>query len=110
MIVPTGTPAEVCAASARWRERQPLAANIRRTYRVQVAQFCVHLATSPSGAGDPLREQHAATDAARDYRPPRDPGTAEAGAAGGASTGFPLRRGDDAAQNGAGEGGTDGTH
>ncbi len=91
MTAPTGTPAEHCAASARWRERQPLAANTRRTYRAQVAPFCGHLATSPSGAGDPLREQHAATDAVRDDRPPRDPGTAEAGAAGGASTGFPFR-------------------
>ncbi len=26
----------------------------RRTYRVQVAPFCAHLATAPSGAGDPL--------------------------------------------------------
>jgi len=51
MTAPTGTPAELCVAYTRWLERQPLAANTRRTYRVQVAQFCAHLATSPSGAG-----------------------------------------------------------
>lgn len=68
MTAPTETPTEIFAAYTRWLERQPLAANTRRTYRVQVAQFCVHLATSPSGAGDPLREQHAATYAVRDYR------------------------------------------
>jgi hypothetical protein len=68
MTAPTGTPAEVFAAYTQWLERQPLAANTRRTYRVQAAQFCAHLATSLSGAGDPLREQHAATYAMRDYR------------------------------------------
>jgi len=62
------TPAEACAAFAGWLERQPLAANTRRTYRVQVAQFCTYLATSPHDAGDPLHEQHAATYAVRDYR------------------------------------------
>ncbi len=68
MTAQTGTPAAASAAYARWLERQPLAANTRRTYRVQVAQFCTYLATSPHDAGDPLREQHAATYAARDYR------------------------------------------
>ncbi|MDQ2785480.1 MAG: hypothetical protein M3Y58_10835 [Chloroflexota bacterium] len=91
MSTPTGTPAEIFAAYTRWLERQPLAANTRRTYRVQVAPCCVHLATVSSDAGDPLREQHAATDAVRDDRPHRDPGTAEAEAAGEASTGFPFR-------------------
>jgi len=68
MATQTGTPAEASAAYARWLERQPLAANTRRTYRVQVAQFCSYLHTSPHDAGDPLREQHAATYAVRDYR------------------------------------------
>jgi site-specific recombinase XerD len=64
----TQTSAEACAAYARWLEKQPLAANTRRTYAVQVAQFCAYLATSPQDAGDPLHEQHAATYAVRDYR------------------------------------------
>ncbi len=34
MTVPTGAPAEIFAAYARWLEQQPLAANTRRTYRV----------------------------------------------------------------------------
>src|SRR5712692_7713748 len=62
------TPAEAGIAYARWLERQPLAANTRRTYRVQVEQFCVYLATSPQDVGDPLREPHAATYVVRDYR------------------------------------------
>jgi site-specific recombinase XerD len=64
----TRTPADVFAAYAQWLETQPLAAHTRRTYRVQVAQFCTYLATSPQDAGDPLREPHAATYAVRDYR------------------------------------------
>ena len=62
------TPAEAGAAYAEWLERQPLAANTRRTYRVQVAQYCTYLAASPQEAGDPLHDHHAATYAVRDYR------------------------------------------
>ncbi len=91
MTAPTGTPAERFATEAWWFERYPLAVNTRRTYRVSVALCCAHLATSPSGAGDPLREQHAAIYAMRDYWQHRDPGTVEARATGGASTGFPFR-------------------
>jgi site-specific recombinase XerD len=68
MTTHPATPAEAGAAYAGWLERQPLAANTRRTYRVQVAQYCIYLAASPHDAGDPLREQHAATYAVRDYR------------------------------------------
>jgi len=35
----TRTPAEASEAYAAWLERQPLAANTRRTYRVRVAQY-----------------------------------------------------------------------
>ncbi len=67
VAVQTSTPVEAFVAYARWLETQPLAANTRRTYRVQVAQFCTYLATSPHDA-DPLRERHAASYAVRDYR------------------------------------------
>ncbi len=70
---------------------ESFAASALRTYRVQVAPFCAHLTTAPQDAGDSLPEQHAATDAVRDDRPFRDPGTAEAGAVDRASTGFPFR-------------------
>jgi len=62
------TPAEASGAYAAWLERQPLAANTRRAYRVRVAQYCAYLATTPVDAGDPLRDIHAASYAARDYR------------------------------------------
>jgi len=68
MIAQPQTPAHALAAYTHWLDRQPLAANTRRTYAVQVAQFCTYLATSPRDTGDPLREQHAATYAVRDYR------------------------------------------
>jgi len=64
----TRTPAEASGAYAAWLERQPLAANTRRTYRVRVAQYCVYLATTPVAAGDPLRDRPAASYAVRDYR------------------------------------------
>jgi len=62
------TPEEAPAAYTRWLESQPLAATTRRTYRVQVAQYCAYLAAAPPATGDPLREQHAASYAVRDYR------------------------------------------
>ncbi len=64
----TRTPAGASGAYAGWLERQPLAANTRRAYRVRVAQYCAYLATTPIDAGDPLRDIHAASYAARDYR------------------------------------------
>ena len=68
MTTETRTPAEASGAYAAWLERQPLAANTRRTYRVRVAQYCVYLATTPVAAGDPLRDRPAASYAVRDYR------------------------------------------
>ena len=68
MNATTRTPTEAAAAYAEWLARQPLAVNTRRTYRGQVAQYCAYLAATPSEAGDPLREQHAASYAVRDYR------------------------------------------
>lgn len=64
----TQTPAAAFAAYGQWLEAQPLAAHTRRTYRVQVGQFCSYLDTSPQDVGDPLSDQHAATYAVRDYR------------------------------------------
>src|SRR5579859_6369903 len=64
----TRTPAEAAAAYTQWLERQPLSANTRRTYRTRAAQYCTYLAGTPTAAGDPLREHHAATYAVRDYR------------------------------------------
>jgi len=64
----TWTPTEASGAYAAWLERQPLATNTRRTYRVRVAQYCAYLATIPIDAGDPLRDRHPASYAARDYR------------------------------------------
>ncbi len=68
MSARTRTPAEAAAAYGEWLERQPLAANTRRTYRVQVEQFCTYLAATTADVGDPLREQHAASYAVRAYR------------------------------------------
>jgi len=64
----TRTPAEASGAYAAWLERQPLADNTRRAYRVRVAQYCAYLAITPVDAGDPLRDIRAASYAARDYR------------------------------------------
>jgi len=68
MMTETRTPVEAAGAYAAWLEHQPLAANTRRTYRVRVVQYCVYLATTPIDAGNPLRDIHAASYAARDYR------------------------------------------
>ena len=68
MTTETRTPAEASEAYAGWITRQPLAANTRRAYRVRVAQYCAYLATTPVDGGDPLRDIHAASYAARDYR------------------------------------------
>ena len=68
MMTETRTPAEASRAYAAWLERQPLAANTRRAYRVRVAQYCAYLAATPVDAGDPLRDIHAVSYAARDYR------------------------------------------
>jgi site-specific recombinase XerD len=59
---------EAATAYSHWLERQPLAANTRRTYRVQVAQYCAHLAATFVEGDDPLRDRHAAAYAMRDYR------------------------------------------
>ncbi len=68
MTTETRTPTEASGAYAAWLERQPLATNTRRTYRVRVAQYCAYLAATPIDAGNPLRDRHAASYAARDYR------------------------------------------
>ncbi len=44
MTTETRTPTEASGAYAGWLERQPLAVNTRRAYRVQVAQYCAYLA------------------------------------------------------------------
>jgi len=61
-------PTDAAAAYIQWLERQPLAANTRRTYRVQVTHYCAYLATTPADRDDPLRDPHAASYAVRDYR------------------------------------------
>jgi hypothetical protein len=93
MTTPTGTPAELFVASTQWLERQPLAANTRRTSRVQVAQFCAHLAARLRVHHDPGRGPFVVPASVRrgDDWLLRDPGRAEAAVAGGASTGFPFR-------------------
>ncbi len=61
MTTETRTLAEASGAYSAWLERQPLAANTRRTYRVGVVQYCVYLATTPIDTGDPLRDRPAAS-------------------------------------------------
>jgi site-specific recombinase XerD len=65
---PTPDPAASQAAYLTWLERQPLAANSRRTYRVRVTQYCAYLATTPSVSGDPLVDPHARDYAVRDFK------------------------------------------
>lgn len=52
----------------RWLDRQPLAANTRRTYRTRVRGFLGYLAATPTEYGDPLSDEHARDYAARDYK------------------------------------------
>lgn len=56
------------AAYLAWLERQPLAANSRRTYRAHVTQYCAYLAITPSGSGDPLADPSARDYAVRDFK------------------------------------------
>ncbi len=54
-----------------WLNKQPLAGNTRRTYRVRVTQYCDFLASYPTrygDYGDPLRERSARDYAVRDYK------------------------------------------
>lgn len=59
---------EVAADYERWLDRQPLAANTRRTYRTGVRGFLKYLAATPVEYGDPLSDEHARDYAVRDYK------------------------------------------
>ncbi len=58
----------------QWLNKQPLAENTRRTYRVRVTQYCDFLTDYPTrygdygDYGDPLRERPARDYAVRDYK------------------------------------------
>jgi integrase/recombinase XerC len=51
-----------------WLTKQPLAKNTRRTYLVQVQQYCAYLEKTPAEDGNPLQEPHARDYAVRDYK------------------------------------------
>ncbi|HEX9597383.1 MAG TPA: tyrosine-type recombinase/integrase [Anaerolineales bacterium] len=51
-----------------WLAKQPLAKNTRRTYLVQVRQYCAYLEETPAEYGNPLQEPHARDYAVRDYK------------------------------------------
>jgi hypothetical protein len=49
-------------------QRQPLAANTRRAYRVRVHQYCDYLCSQREDYGNPLQDRHARNYATRDYK------------------------------------------
>ena len=51
-----------------WLDRQPLAANTRSAYRLQVHQFGAYLAQRPPAIDDPLHQPFAGDYAVRDYK------------------------------------------
>jgi site-specific recombinase XerD len=51
-----------------WLDRQPLAANTRSAYRLQVHQFGAYLAQRPPAIDDPLHHPFAGDYAVRDYK------------------------------------------
>ena len=51
-----------------WLGKQPLSDNTRRTYAVQVRQYCKYLEQTPQDYGDPLSDPHAKNYAVRDYK------------------------------------------
>ena len=56
------------AAYEVWLARQPLAANTRSAYRLQVRQYGEYLAQRPTARDDPLRHPFARDYAVRDYK------------------------------------------
>lgn len=59
---------QLLADYTNWAAHHPLAANTRRTYRTQIAQYCDYLTTLPLLYGDPLHDPHARDYAVRDYK------------------------------------------
>jgi integrase/recombinase XerC len=62
------TPQAALTTYLEWLNKQPLADNTRRTYRVPVRQYCDFLATYSTRYGDPLGERPARDYAVRDFK------------------------------------------
>jgi integrase/recombinase XerC len=60
--------AAIFADYQTWLTRQPLAKNTRRTYQVQVRQYCTYLEETPAEYGNPLQDSSARDYAVRDYK------------------------------------------
>ena len=60
--------AAIFADYQTWLTRQPLAKNTRRTYQVQVRQYCAYLEETPAEYGNPLQDSYARDYAVRDYK------------------------------------------
>lgn len=60
--------ARILAAYDEALQRQPLAANTRRAYRVRVHQYGDYLCSQPEDYGNPLQDRHARDYAVRDYK------------------------------------------